>query len=213
MPQPTTQSSPTPGPTANVDVEDVEMLVGEEYIEETLAVPTVGDDVITDKERGRLHKFLSQTIRPTWHAAPPRNLGEKRHSKLKADQLRSCIEFDIPTAIAQLWASDVPVDESTRRRKLLVKSTILLATAIRWATSRRTSEHHVSQYMSAMVAYYGTLKELYPALAWRPNHHASLHIGPFLLLFGPMHGWWMFVYERIIGLLQKINTNYKIGKY
>ena len=27
-----------------------------------------------------------------------------------------------------------------------------------------------------------------------------------------MHGWWMFTYERVIGLLQKINTNYKIGE-
>ncbi|KIJ09587.1 hypothetical protein PAXINDRAFT_87272, partial [Paxillus involutus ATCC 200175] len=44
------------------------------------------------------------------------------------------------------------------------------------------------------------------------NHHASLHMNEFLLRYGPMHGWWMFPFERIIGTLQKTNTNHKIGK-
>jgi hypothetical protein len=34
-----------------------------------------------------------------------------------------------------------------------------------------------------------------------------------LLLFGPMHGWWMFVFERVIGMLQKTNTNDKLGEF
>ena len=38
------------------------MLVGDGYIEEVLAVPVVGDDIITDKELSHLHKFLSQTM-------------------------------------------------------------------------------------------------------------------------------------------------------
>ena len=66
--------------------------------------------------------------------------------------------------------------------------------------------------MKCMVEYLNILKDLYPNMAWRPNHHASLHIGSFLLLFGPMHGWWMFVFERMIGLLQKTNTNFKLGE-
>ena len=127
---PAIQSQSAPAPATSRATQD-EMLVGDGYIEEVLAVPVVGDDIITDKELSHLHKFLSQTTRPSWHAAPPSNLGEKKHGKLKADQLRSCIEFDIPTAIAQLWAEDTTSDnESARRRKKLVDSTILLATAI-----------------------------------------------------------------------------------
>jgi len=157
---------------------------------------------------------MSQTIHPSWHTLPPSNLGEAKHGKLKADQWRSCMEFDMPAAVAQIWvhgSRSSEDDEQIQRQKKLVQATILLATAIRWATSYRTSELHAAQYMRCMVAYLNILKELYPKLAWRPKHHAALHIGPFLLLFGPMHGWWMFVFERIIGLLQKINTNYKLG--
>jgi hypothetical protein len=124
------------------------------------------------------------------------------------------MEFDVPAAMAEIWIHDScsPEDERAQRQKKLVEATMLLATAIRWATSYRTSELHAAQYMRCITAYLNILKELYPDLAWRPNHHAALHIGPFLLLFGPMHGWWMFVFERIIGLLQKININYKLGE-
>jgi hypothetical protein len=134
---------------------------------------------------------------------------------LKADQWRSCIEFDVPVAIAQIWDFDrqgCEENEQVQRQKKLVEATLLLATAIQWATSYRTSAFHASQYMICITAYLNILKALYPTLAWRPNHHAALHIGPLLLNFGPMHGWWMFVYERIIGILGKTNSNFKIGE-
>jgi hypothetical protein len=46
--------------------------------------------------------------------------------------------------------------------------------------------------------------------AKRPNVHVAFHIYDFLLLFGPVISWWCFPFERVIGYLQKINTN-RIG--
>ncbi|KAE9382827.1 hypothetical protein BT96DRAFT_845020 [Gymnopus androsaceus JB14] len=37
------------------------------------------------------------------------------------------------------------------------------------------------------------------------------HIYDFLLLFGPVISWWCFPFERLIGALQKINTNDFVG--
>ncbi|KAG2048976.1 hypothetical protein BDR06DRAFT_975564 [Suillus hirtellus] len=42
------------------------------------------------------------------------------------------------------------------------------------------------------------------AIRWGMSHS--------LLRYGPMHGWWMFPFERVIGGLQKTNMNYKIGE-
>ena len=166
------------------------------------------------KELKRIHKFISETTRPSWHTPPPSNLGEASHGKLKADELRSSIEFDVPAAMVQIWVHDSQTSEGeeVQRQKKLVDTTFLLATAICWATSYRIRPLHAAQYMICMVAYFNILKDLYPNIAWRPNHHAALHIGPMLLLFGPMHGWWMFVFERVIGMLQKTNTNDKLGE-
>ena len=170
---------------------------------------------MSKKDLKAIHGYLSHTVRPTWHTPPPSNLGEANHGKLKADQWRSAIEFDIPAAIAQVWQRNLQDAESeqSQRRKKLIDATFLLATAIRWTTSYVTGPMHAMQYMPCMVAYLNILKDLYPNLPWRPNHHAALHIGHFLLLFGPMHGWWMFPFERLIGRLQKISINYKRGTY
>ncbi|KAE9392362.1 hypothetical protein BT96DRAFT_830726 [Gymnopus androsaceus JB14] len=45
----------------------------------------------------------------------------------------------------------------------------------------------------------------------RPNIHAIGHIYNFLLLFGPVLSWWCFPFERLIGAVQKLNTNDHIG--
>jgi hypothetical protein len=130
---------------------------------------------------------------------------------LKADQWRSCIEFDIPVSLVQLWMADVDVSNDDRRRKL-TESTMFLATALRWATSHRTSQRHADEYMRNMRAYVKSLRDLFPEMKLRPNHHNALYLGELLLRFGPVHGWWMFPFERLIGLLQKINSNKKIGR-
>jgi hypothetical protein len=40
----------------------------------------------------------------------------------------------------------------------------------------------------------------------------ALLVGNFLRLYGPVRGWWMFPFERVIGNLQRSRTNNKLGK-
>lgn len=173
-------------------------------------IPKVGDDAVTKAELKLLRTHLNSIVRPSWHTSLPSDLGQKAHGKLKADQWRSSIEFDVPVAIAQLWESTETSERALRRQKL-VDSTFHLGEAIRWATSYTTSPDHAQSYTKHLVTYLSTLKELYPTLSWRPKHHAALHIASFLMLFGPMHGWWMYVFERVIGILQRCNMNFKKG--
>ena len=198
------------------------MTIGDGYVEDIIQQSNshsafcVGDDALQPKELTHLQKFLMQVRCPSWHTPIPQNLGEVSHSKLKVDQWQSAIEFNVTTAIAHVWSHDHPCfedEEHVQWWKMLVEATILLATAIQWATSYHTSKMHAAWYMHFMVTYLNILKKLYPAISWHSNHHATLHIGPHLFQFGPMHGLWMFIYERVIGLLQKTNTNHKIGEY
>lgn len=175
--------------------------------------PVIG--LIGKTELRQIQRDISETTRPRWQSGPPPKFGTKTAGKLKADQWRSCIEFDIPISLVKLWSS---VDESEgiaggdRRRKLL-DSTMMLATAIRWATSHRTSANHATEYMKNMRAYLSSIRDLFPDRDLLPNHHNALYIGEMLLRFGPLYGWWMFPFERVIGLLQQINTNQKIGAW
>ena len=136
---------------------------------------------------------------------------------MKADQWRTCIEFDIPVSVAQLWSKETcspeQIPEVIARRNKFFECIMYLAVAVRWATSYRTSEHHSEKFEENITAYLRCLLDLYPNIQFRPNHHAAVHIGPLLTQFGPAYGWWMFPFERVIGTLQGINTNSKLGKH
>lgn len=172
------------------------------------------DGLLGNREWREVRKGIEVTRRPVWQESPPPQLGMKSQGKLKADQWRTLMEFDLPVTLVIMWA--VGLDESAAwaqdRRLLVVESTMLLATALRWATSNRTSQHHVDLYMENIRAYLATLRILFPETKLKPNHHNALYLGEMLMRFGPARGWWMFPFERVIGLLQKFNTNHKMGK-
>ncbi|TDL14213.1 hypothetical protein BD410DRAFT_696105, partial [Rickenella mellea] len=131
-----------------------------------------------------IQSHIINTTRPNWQVPPPSHFGEPGHGKLKADEWRSTIEFDLPVSLVQVWSG----------------------------TEKRTSKRHSNMYMKYMHDYLESLLELFPDLRLRPNHHNALHIGELLLRFGPMHGWWMYPFERVIGILQRMNTNNKLGQ-
>ena len=202
-----------PSSTSTVALEeglaDVDVDLGQE------ALSYDGQPMLGTDELKRIQQDILETIRPTWQTSPPKNFGSPAHGKLKADQWRTCIEFDLPVSLVRMWEDTKDEDASDAlqiRRKKIVESTMLLSIAIRWAVSHRTSEFHANQYRRHMMAYLKTLRELCPTMDLHPVHHNALHIPEFLLRFGPMHGWWMFPFERLIGILQKIKINFKIGK-
>ncbi|KAG1810689.1 uncharacterized protein BJ212DRAFT_1302401 [Suillus subaureus] len=63
--------------------------------------------------------------------------GEAEHSKLKAEQWRSAIEFNLPVTLTKLWGTNCmkPGDENGKQRQKLAHSTMLLVMAIQWGTS------------------------------------------------------------------------------
>ena len=82
------------------------VIVGDGYIEQ----PACGKkehevfvDKVTKQELKLLQKDIISIIRPEYHQAPPWDLGNSGHGKLKADQWKTCIEFDIPVSAVQLW--------------------------------------------------------------------------------------------------------------
>ena len=138
------------------------MTIGDGYVEDIIQQSNlhsafcVGDDALQPKELTHLQKFLMQVRCPSWHTPIPQNLGEVSHSKLKVDQWQSAIEFNVTTAIAHVWSHDHPCfedEEHVQWWKMLVEATILLATAIQWATSYHTSKMHAAWYMHCMVTY------------------------------------------------------------
>ncbi len=208
-----TRSTPT---TQNVSTTEI---IGDEYLsdldKQARDRKSINNYHLTVEELREIQSNIKVTIRPVHCDGPPTNLGEASHGKLKADQLRACMTFDLPvsfvTMLQRAEESNGKHSAKAERLRKMTNSTMLLAVALRIATSHTTSKGHASQYRKIMYAYLRSLSDLLPGRLLNPIHHNALHIADFLELFGPMHGWWMFPFERVIGKLQQVNTNEKLG--
>ncbi|KAF8963382.1 hypothetical protein BDZ97DRAFT_1661691, partial [Flammula alnicola] len=133
--------------------------------------------------------------------------------KLKSDQWRAVGSLYLPVTLIRLWSNKDGDDNLTQKRHDLLHLTMVLLSAICIVASRVTSDNHAEKFLEYMTEYRQELRRLFPDYKCHPNHHMAMHIGQFLKLYGPVHGWWTFPFERVIGMLQRIATNYKPGKW
>jgi len=181
------------------------------------AIRTVRDRALSyvDMPRGRvvLGKDVMEAVwadmaltqLPTWLTAAPRNWGTKERGKLSADEWRVICLIHLPITLIRLWSN------ATGRKKAMLRNFMDLVNAVQIAHLRDTSQHQIDTYNQLIFRYVAGLKNLFPDVKLRPNHHVSLHIGDMLNLFGPTNSHNASFYERYIKFLHRININQKIG--
>ncbi|KIJ28486.1 hypothetical protein M422DRAFT_189686 [Sphaerobolus stellatus SS14] len=155
-------------------------------------------------------KDISRTMKPSWLPSVPHNFGSKSHGKLKADEWRILISIYLPITLGRLWGKG---GRSHEECGAYFQNTMMLVSAVLLAVAKQISKSHAKAYTYYMSQYLKGLKVLFPSLRMRDNHHVALHIEEFLIQLGPVHSWWMFPFERLIGRLQKISTNWIIGEF
>lgn len=158
-----------------------------------------------------IHLDIKNMTTPSWMTSVPYNLGSASHGKLKADQYRVLGLTYIPISLVRLWGNAVVGDERSERCRKILDVTISLLSAVAIASSRATSHISAKLYLQHMQAYMTGVQSLFPEYRFRPNHHMALHLHEYLVRYGPVHAWWTFPFERVIGMLQRIPTNYKEG--
>ncbi|KIK14362.1 hypothetical protein PISMIDRAFT_78569, partial [Pisolithus microcarpus 441] len=138
-----------------------------------------------------IRSVIRDTIVPSWLRPVPKNFGDASAGTIKADEWRWLVTVYIPIALISLWASS-----ETRLKSILDHTMYLRASA----------------YRQNIADYVKNLKCIHPTFNLRPNHHAAFHVYDYLLLFGPVHSWWTFPYECLIGILQRLPSNHKSGE-
>ena len=162
----------------------------------------------------QLRSDIENMATPSWLTSVPTNLGEPSHGKLKADQWRTLGTTYLPISLIRLWnqLEDGDAKRSQQCKKLL-EVTLSLISAVIIASSRTTSQEKASLYLHHMQNYLKGLHELFPQYQFLPNQHMALHLAEYLKLYGPVHSWWTFPFERLIGILQRIPNNFQTGQF
>jgi len=149
---------------------------------------------------------------PSWLTSVPINLGEAKHGKLKADQWRTVGTTYLPISLIRLWyRSEDTSDQRSQQCKKLLEVTLSLISAVTIASSRTISQEKAELYLYHIQNYLKGLRELFPRYRFLPNQHMALHLAEYLQLYGPVHSWWTFPFERLIGMLQRIPNNFQNG--
>ena len=154
---------------------------------------------------------IQAILTPSWVTSVPSHLGSASQGKLKADQWRILGSIHLPLTLINLWGTPDTNDPRSVRCHNILKATISLMSAVVIATSREITRGDAKAYLDHMLEYLDRVKELFPQYKLHPNHHMALHLHEFLLLFGPVHSWWTFPFERLIGALQRMPHNFVIG--
>jgi len=156
-----------------------------------------------------IRQVINDTSTPTWMNSVPKEFGEKKAGTLKADEWRTYATVFLPIALVLLWGEGSKHSSKVRH----LDHTMSLVQAIILACYRVTTEYRINGLQTHLKVYLTELRELYPDLNPSTNQHMSLHLAEFMKRFGPVHSWWTYPFERLIGLLQKLPTNNKFGKY
>jgi hypothetical protein len=170
---------------------------------------------IVDAETIRyIQRVIKETVTPSWINSVPLNYGQNSAGTIKADEWRILSTIYLPIALVTLWGDNHRADEKASYMRRALDHTMALFQAVTVVCRYTMNPHRARTYRNLMKQWVDDLYEVHPHVTKhqrRPNVHASLHIYDFLLSFGPVINWWCFPFERLIGTLQKINTNEKIG--
>jgi len=172
--------------------------------------------VLTSEEMSELRSDIERMYSPSWLTSVPINLGEPSHGKLKADQWRTLGTTYLPVSLIRIWGKledDDDDDPRSRQCKKLLAVTLSLISAVIVASSRTTSQENADLYLHHMQMYLNGLRELFPRYKFLPNQHMALHLAEYLRFYGPVHSWWTFPFERLIGMLQHIPNNFQDGEF
>ncbi|KIN97481.1 hypothetical protein M404DRAFT_78095, partial [Pisolithus tinctorius Marx 270] len=150
---------------------------------------------------------IQDISRASWLGSVPMNFGDLSAGTIKADEWQSLITVYIPITLISIWG----IGNVRPNAKIALDHTMDLVLSVYLACAQMTSIKRASAYHSCIACYIGGLKQIHPTFSLQLNHQMTFHIHDYLLLFGPVHLWWTFPFEQLIGILQHLPTNHKTG--
>ena|SRR5437870_2470944 len=167
----------------------------------------------TTKVIQHIQQVVKTTAVPTWFQTVPSNVGDAAAGTLKAAEWRSLATLYLPLALTTLWGEGTshPSEQEAQTLREILDNSMILFIATRMICSRTMTRDRVTAIRACMSVYVRRVQEIHPHFIPRPNHHMAQHIADFLDDFGPVHSWWCFPFENLIGILQRLPTNHKSG--
>ncbi|KAG8686603.1 hypothetical protein FRC11_008699 [Ceratobasidium sp. 423] len=166
-------------------------------------VAVLGKEVVED-----IKLDMRQTQLPTFLKTPPINFATVDHGKIGAEEYKSLAIVSLPITLIQLWGH-TGIDSAYQER---LDHFLHLSVAIRILSYQTITAHDINLFEYHYTQYLLGLKKLYPFCSVVPVQHLGMHIPYFLRALGPSSRYSENTPEMLIGMLEDISTNHKIGE-
>ncbi|KAJ3906770.1 hypothetical protein F5879DRAFT_987125 [Lentinula edodes] len=168
--------------------------------------------IASDKVLQMVQRSIRETVVPSWITRPPSDMGLQQAGTLKADHWRVLFNIHLPFSLICMWGKGSPsaVDNAAEMTPVLETSMHLTCASI-LMTRNSLSPKTRDQFRSSLRDHILGLKQIFPGFML-PTHHLAFHIYDFMDGFSTVRNWWGFPFERLIGKVQRMPTNHKIGQ-
>jgi hypothetical protein len=179
--------------------------------EDPVEIPQNANCIFDANSLSKIHKCLADAVIPSWMEWPPKDLGQKSHGKLKADQWLVLFSVFLPLILPEIWHSST--GNSQNHCLALLDNFYELVACTNIVCSYAISSSMADSYLDFYIRYRQSSAILFPNIKSRPNHHYAMHNADLLKFWGPLINLSEFPYERQNGILQKIKTNGHLSKF
>ena len=169
--------------------------------------------IATQETMQCIKEVIANTTTPSWVNSVPKNYGDAGAGVMKADEWRTLSTIYLPLALISMWGVGTihPSHAESVRFRRILDHTMLLVSVVSLACKHTMSRARSSAYLACLTQYLRELVEIHPNVHILPNHHMAMHLPHFFHLFGPVRSWWCFPFERLIGQIQRLLSNHKLG--
>lgn len=172
-------------------------------------------ETASEKVLNYIKLVVKSTKKASWLSTVPSEFGESKTGTLKADEWRSYATIYLPIALVILWGrhSKHATESIKESYNIHLNHTMSLVQALCLACYRTTNSYRTHAMHTHLRNYLTDLPLIHAGSNPTTIQHMSLHLAKFMDLFGPVHSWWTYPFERLIGQLQHFPTNNKFGEY
>ena len=150
---------------------------------------------------------MRRTTLPSGFDAPPERFGTKRSPSPKASQWNTLLLVTLLVTLTKVWTAQ----NASSNDRARLKNFLHLVCAIRLVNRRVVDESIISAYERHLLAYLGSLLDLFPGYRLKPKHHYALHLVDCMRRFGPTIWYSSWSGERKIFGQKQTHTNHHPG--
>ncbi|OCH86190.1 hypothetical protein OBBRIDRAFT_814722 [Obba rivulosa] len=177
------------------------------------------------RELDRIHALLTQFEMPSWVGRLPNDVGYPAGGSLTSDEWKAMVLVYLPLIIPLIWEDSCEAAQQEHAKKMAAWNTSEQKRQARADKGKRKANgqpeepqpqpklrmhpRDADNFLSLAAALKVILaRSLHPSHV-KPNHHFITHIFTQIEDFGPVYGFWTFLFER----LNKILKNYSVNNH